>query len=144
MAVFPATDTVKIYKDTAVGLKSYYEYTMIAVDKNKLESKPAQPVMVKRLDTGLRESIGKLFSKYDEATGVSLAWEYDLEGVERFVVYRASGTVSLAPYGNVADDAKRFVDRGVKAGETYQYKVMAVFKDGGKSGMSEPTAITIE
>ena len=144
VAVFPATDTVKIYKDTVVGLKSYYEYTMIAVDKNKLESKPAQPVMVKRLDTGLRESIGKLFSKYDEATGVSLAWEYDLEGVERFVVYRASGTVSLAPYGNVADDAKRFVDRGVKAGETYQYKVMAVFKDGGKSGMSEPTAITIE
>ena len=85
IAVFNQEKMDTSYVDQTIGDKSYYEYTILAVDDSKLESTPATMVRAKRIDTGIRPVMDKIFAKVDrESKQVTLAWSVlRLSGLQR-------------------------------------------------------------
>ncbi len=142
--VFGANDTTRSYLDAEAAFGAHQEYTMIARDGAKLESRPATPVRARRLGREPRMGIEKLSSKYVADKGVRLTWEHRAEGVLRYVIYRSSGDIGLSPLGNIRAPAGGFMDGNVTEGENYRYRVMAIFADGARSGLSEEVKVTIE
>jgi hypothetical protein len=53
------------------------------------------------------------------------------------MIYRAAGTEPLSLYRTTNGPAKEYADTGVSMGESYTYRVKALFKDGTESVFSD-------
>lgn len=141
--VFNATDTT--WTDPNVTPDKHYQYTLIAVDHSKLESAPAQPLGASPLKQTVRQGIGKLYHTLDEENKqVTLAWEYEIKGVENYVIFRAENDNPITPLQSVAGTEQKFTDERTKAGNSYRYQVMAQFADGAQSALSEVVTVKIK
>jgi hypothetical protein len=68
---------------------------------------------------------------------VRLTWQYDAKDVTRFMIYRAKGDEALSLYKTTNGPLKEYADTGVGMGESYTYRVKAVFRDGTESVFSD-------
>lgn len=140
--VFNATDSV--WLDMKVSPERYYQYTMIAVDQARLESKPSQPLGASPLNIMVRKGIGRLYyTQSEETKTITLGWEYGEPGVEHYLIFRADEESAMAPLESVKAGEKKFTDARVQQGKSYRYQVMAQFEDGSQSALSEEARVKV-
>ncbi|UII29066.1 hypothetical protein LVD15_11735 [Fulvivirga maritima] len=140
--VLTAQDTT--WQDLGVDQELTYQYTIITVDESGLESPPAQPLSASPLPRKVQRGIGKLFyTQKEEEPSITLGWEYDQPGVERFIIYRSVGEAPITPLGSINSDQQKYTDQELKKGEVYRYQVGAVFTDGSSSALSEEVVLKV-
>ena len=126
------------YLDEATQPGETYQYTLIAVDDSGLESPPAKPVMMKRLNNEKKPALQNLKSSVDRtAQTISISWKYQPAGIAKYLVYRAKKGEKIRLYDHLPATSQGFVDRGMAINSEYVYRVKAVFEDGGESPLSQ-------
>ena len=130
--------TVSTFQDTTAVPGRTYEYTLMAVDRTGLESTLAPAVQVAHIDDGVRETITEFYSKVDRNTKqVELAWSYPTARVERYLLFRQAAGQPLRLLKSVPGSRSTFEDRQLTVNTAYTYRIQAVYRDGGQSGLSE-------
>lgn len=139
---FDAPDPTSEYMDDQVETGIYYEYTLVALDDDHLESPPAKPVMAKKIDSGKRQEIKDVFVKADrEKNVIDLAWEYPEQGVKRYLIYRAKEGAPLMLYETVEGREKSFSDGKITTDTNYKYRIQVEHEDGGLSPFSKELSV---
>jgi fibronectin type 3 domain-containing protein len=133
LKVIGAKDSCCHYFDKIDG-DHQYQYALLAVDKSKLKSASTKPVTGKPLKNLRKPKVTGILAMADRVKKqVRLTWQYDAKDVTRFMIYRAAGTEPLSLYRTTNGPAKEYADTGVSMGESYTYRVKALFKDGTES-----------
>ena len=130
-AVLPAHQTV--VEDTAVAADEQITYTLVAVDRDGLESPPSHPLRV--------ESLGYELSARLEGRSVRLDWNPHFDGGYRGVQILRRGRLGYSPMGEAG--APPFVDGSVESGRTYEYRVILQQIDGTPAPQSSSVTIAI-
>jgi len=124
--------------DKALNNKTYYEYAIIAIDNSKNESPVVQKFKTKLIDTGLRPAIKNISTDVNRDTKENtLRWDYNLENVDKILIYRKQKQEPLKLYKAVDGDQNFFSDLSLGLNTTYTYQLKARHKDGGNSPMSK-------
>lgn len=140
----------EFYTDTSATKGFEYWYTIVSVDSSYLESKPAQPVSGKKLDTKVRPPLSNIQANADRQNGrIVIKWEYEpdidnnpLIKVESFLIYRSLDTLPLEQFVKINGDKRQFIDReNLIPGHKYNYKIKAVFSDGSESPLTQTITI---
>lgn len=119
--------------DEAVGAGERVSYTVVALDRDGLESDPAEPVEV--------ESEGYELSATLRPDGVHLEWNpRHAEGFYLGRIFR-EGVIRQTALGTSLTGG--FVDAGVKAGSSYRYFVVLERPDQVLGPRSTPVEISI-
>ena len=142
IALFPAKEKKENYTDVKTEAGKEYQYTLLAVDESKLESKPATPVKVSRIDRGIRPPIKHVFAEADRQNKtVKLQWEYPFEGVEKYLIYRGKNGEQLSLLASL-DGAEKggYIDNIAAQTAELKYKIVAVYRNGAQ-GVSEMISI---
>lgn len=139
IAAFEATDSVTRYMDKGADSLDYRSYTLIAQGLNYKESKPSSPVTGKKIDTGIRAGIDKVFVNIEREKGIiQLAWKKPAGNVFRYIIYRAVDKKDFTIYSGVPGNTEAFTDEKVQPNVQYRYAIKVTFVDGSQSVFSKP------
>jgi uncharacterized protein len=120
--------------DNTVIYDSTYAYTIIAIDTNGLESRPAEPLTVTPAIRATAETIPSIENLKvigNKKTGqISITWEYSKEEPAAFWLYRAVDNGSMQLLQTIDGNKKNYTDTNVTPDTKYQYMVKAVLKNG--------------
>ncbi len=131
LAELPAAETSAV--DPGVGADEPAVYSVIAVDRDGLDSEPAVPLRVRSVGYGLAASA--------RPDGVHLAWDpRPAEGFRGARVFR-HGRVRTRELG--ASEDGTWVDREVEPGTRYRYSVVLERPDGTRAPESSPVEILV-
>jgi len=131
IAELPSEQTSAV--DPAVGADERTAYSVIAVDRDGLDSEPAAPLAVTSAGYGLVASA--------RPDGVHLAWDpRPAEGFRGAHVLR-HGLLRTLELGR--SENGNFVDREVEAGSRYRYSVVLERSDGKPAPPSSPVEIVV-
>jgi fibronectin type 3 domain-containing protein len=119
--------------DAAVAAGQRVFYTLVAIDRDGLESDPANPIEVKSERYGLSATI--------RPDGVHLEWSDRTD--EDFLGGHVFRTAFLQNKNLGYSLGNSFVDTEVKAGTTYRYTVVLERTDQSLAPRSAPVEITI-
>lgn len=137
-----AADTVCAFTDVDINHRIEYAYTILAVDDAGLESIPASPVSIRRIDANRYPEITQVFSKVDhEKRSVTIAWRYDYPDVDKYLIYRATNGGPMALYKSVT--SQEFVDSYGVSDQSREYRIVAGFRSGERSKSSPPLIIKL-
>ncbi|HYG39734.1 MAG TPA: hypothetical protein VD908_13995 [Cytophagales bacterium] len=132
---FGVKDKKTSYMDTKVESGKFYSYSLIAEDEDKLRSKRSLPIKLKYLDLKAKPLVNQVVAKPDMEKGlIKINWEYPVKGEYRFVIYRAVNGSNFVSYKSIDSGNLIFDDKDVRKGNTYEYTINVIFKDGRKSG----------
>ncbi|MCE2994730.1 MAG: hypothetical protein LW863_03980 [Flammeovirgaceae bacterium] len=130
------------YRDGSVELGKRYKYQLIVKDSTGLFSKPSVAV-VTCVDYGIRPAIQEILTQVDrEGKRIILQWNYKMEGLKGFQLYRSAGESPIRLYQFIQPDQVQFIDKEIRANTKYVYQLKAVFKGGAESEMSQSVKIT--
>jgi len=119
--------------DTAVGAGQRVSYTLVAIDRDGLESGPANPIEVESERYGLSATV--------RPEGVHLEWNGRTdEGFRGGHVFR---TAVLQNKNLGFSVGNSFVDKDIKAGATYRYTVVLERTNQSLAPRSAPVEISI-
>lgn len=95
-------------------------------------------------ETGFRRPVHILRAEADrEQKRIRLSWNYDLQGIEKFIIYRAvNDEEKFMSYGTLTGDTFSYDDNGLHISNTYKYKIKAVMKNGIESLLTAPVRIS--
>ena len=142
VAAFKRADSVARYVDVNAGIKTTYEYTLIAQDESGLRSEPAKPITAKRIDNGVRPVMEAVTATADrEKRQVLLQWNYPAKNVDRYLLYRAEAGGRLRLYKTLPAEANLYQDRSLTINTIYTYKMKAVYLDGAQSNFSQEQVV---
>jgi fibronectin type 3 domain-containing protein len=142
IAAYEAADSIDHYTDTKADSVNYSSYTLIAKDFDNNESTPVVPVTGKKIDSGIRPGIDKLFTEIDrEKRNIQLAWKKPEGTVYRYLIYRANGEAGLTLYKSIPGVSEIFTDTELKVNTRYQYSIKVVYANGSQSVFCKPIAI---
>jgi len=131
IAELPSAQTSAV--DAGVGADEQTAYSVIAVDRDGLDSEPAAPLSVTSAGYGLVASA--------RPDGVHLAWDpRPAEGFREARVLR-HGLLSTLVLGRSQDGT--FVDGRVEPGSRYRYSVVLERPDGTPAPPSSPVEILV-
>lgn len=120
-------------EDRGVGADELVSYTAVALDRDGLESAPAEPVEVRSEGYGLGAAA--------RADGVHLTWNTRAEeGYSSARVVR-EGWIQSRELG--FSESGEFVDPEVKPGSRYRYVVQLERLDGSRAPVSSPVEIEV-
>ncbi len=140
---FPSDRPIRSYQDQDVRLGPTYAYTMTAIDDDGLESDPAQIVVLKLTDYGIRPAINNFrLQQTEQPLAVQLSWDYD-QDVKEFWLYKASGEDELSLMKVIPGNARSFVDQSIRRDQSYRYVIRALFTGGAQSPYTEVLDITV-
>jgi hypothetical protein len=157
---FPEARDTRSYTDSSGLQGTTYEYRLLAIDHNGLQSSSAQ-VEATVIDDGIREALSSLTALTDRrAKTVQLQWKYPAElEPDHFIIYRGRGEQTpltykiFRPENGQEEEGKRnkarqssrrsysFTDARLQMNTLYTYRVKAVFADGGQSPQSEAVEV---
>jgi len=124
------------FTDSDLEIGGQAAYLIIAVDEVGNESQPTKPVIGKRIDNGQRPPIANISLDVDTQNQIlKLAWDYPIQGVMRYQIFRAEPDSSMTMVASTEDTSYE-EGLGSPAGER-SYMVQAVFKNGSSSQLSE-------
>lgn len=136
--VFNITDSINQFNDTISKPGTIYQYTLLAIDENGLESKPSNPVKMKAFEKKIRPPVKDIKYRADRDNKlIYITWEYPFKGVNRFLIYRAMNDEPLNLYNSVSYNNFEFEDLKLKPNNTYSYRIKVVYADGTQSSFSE-------
>jgi hypothetical protein len=132
--------------DSLISKNENRTYFLQTLDSTGNRSEMSQKVYGKRIDDGIREKIQtfKANPKLDEKS-IELYWNYPLEGVKQFNIYRAQGNQKVTLYEMLKiENVKMFYDKKIQIGTKYKYAIQALFKDGTMSEISDIKEVNYE
>ena len=140
---FDPADSINEFLDAKIDGRLTYGYTFIAVDDDRLESRPAEPITAKALDIPQQIFTG-VFSFVDaENKAVSLSWEASNKAVSSFQIYKSKNGESLSLFRVVEGSTYALKDKFDPSDEFIEYQLLATFKDGRKSGFSKKILVEL-
>ena len=133
--------TTTSYRDS--GLKGFttYNYTVIALDSEGLESGPSAPAQATTLDATPPTMPSNLAATATGTTTIGLTWAASADpetGVASYLVFRNGSQIG-------STSQTTYQDTGLGPSTTYVYRVRAVNGDGLESSLSnEASATTLD
>ncbi len=134
--------TELIDKDIKIG--EVYTYKIEALDDYKNSSGFPAEVSGKIYDVGKRTAIANFKAVYNkEKKRNILTWSYPASDKYHFVVYRSYNESTFRVYHSVDGTKNTYEDYDLLGKGTYTYAVIAYYKDGGSSGLSEKVVVEV-
>jgi hypothetical protein len=143
LRVFQKEDTVTRYRDTEIEGNRTYIYTVTAHSKWKVASDPSPEFRVVSLPADRTRALRNLQASVDrEKKQIRLSWRVVAAGkVKAWKIYRSENDDPLASWKEIAGTETAVGDSlPLRAGNHYNYMVIAVMNDGG---LSNPEKITV-
>jgi fibronectin type 3 domain-containing protein len=120
-------------EDSDVGAQERVSYTLVAIDRDGLESSPAEPVDV--------TSVGYDLSATFRPDGVHLRWNPRTDEGFRGAAVFAHGWLGPSEVTFVEGDS--WIDRSVEPGKRYRYTVTLERPNGSRAPSSSPVEILV-
>ena len=131
--------------DRNVAPRTFYDYTLVAIDSSNLVSENSPLISVRTFDRGLRPEVNNFTVKYDPEKKLNvIEWNYDQKGDFSFLIYRSYQNFGLTKYAKIERGKTSFIDSDLIGNGQYSYAVKAVFKDGGESPVSQAQSVIVE
>lgn len=138
--VWKPSDSTTTFLDTTLEFGLGYRYKIVVMDEDDNISVSNNPYML--FETGFRKKIGDIKFEVDRAKKViTLLWNYPGNEVEKYIVYRARSKEPLTIIQTIPHPASRFMDNTLNIGNTYEYRIKAVFKNGAESIISDAVIV---
>jgi fibronectin type 3 domain-containing protein len=135
-------DTMRYYIDSEVKHKVNYEYTMLAVDDDGLESVPAPPVSGIFIDNDPYPVVESIFFSVDKVKKtITVSWTYNSHDVDKFLIYKSSNDRPLALFKSVDSNVNELNDSFGVSDSKIEYRVVAGFKSGERTRSSKPVVV---
>ena len=155
-------DTLTEYSDSTASNKYFYKYRLLAIDEADNKSS-SSIVRCKPVDSGVRDGISSVQIQHNPGEkGMKLTWSYDqTEGIYRFQIYRSLNNGPMRAYKAVKPEevvssgtmigpgsvgsmnlVYVWVDKAIKHGNYYKYKVQVKYLDGGQSPLTQEVALS--
>ncbi len=133
VAVTTVPGDMVVAADRAVGAHETVEYSLVAIDRDGLESDPGRSLAVEAVGYDLQATV--------RPDGIHLEWNgRAAEGYKGARVYR-SGWLGQGEIQ--ADSGSETVDPDVEPGKTYRYTVALIRPDGTLAPRSQPVEIRV-
>lgn len=134
---FSSTDSISSYLDRSPKKGVAYQYCILAEDAGKNQSLAEKWLQVEIADDGFRSKLQavQVEAKVNEGH-VLLTWKATNKDIAQVNIYRATEGKELKYY-RLVQNKSEFKDVDVKLNTHYQYRLQAVYKDGGKSPFTE-------
>lgn len=131
--------------DKNIKVGEIYTYKIEALDDfNNSSGFPAE-VSGKIYDVGKRKSIDNFKVSYNkEKKSNVLTWNYPPSDKYHFVIYRSFNGSTFRVFHSVDGDKNTYEDWDLLGSGTYTYAVVAYYKDGGSSGMTEKVVVVVK
>ena len=130
---FLRADSLCSYMDVEVERGQVYRYGLVAEDERGNQSPVAQWLEVERADNGFRPALkGVTVEAQTDQGHVLLRWRNPGAQVERINIYRSRRGEPLHFYCS-QKGRNDYKDIHVKLNTYYEYRLQAIYRDGGKS-----------
>lgn len=137
-SVNQTTDSLFQFVDSTSAEGGVVNFTVVAVDKSGLESEPAGPMAASKIISSIKPPVKIATPEVDRTQRkIILRWRYDVAGVERYQIYRASEGGSPSLHATVEATKNHFEDRSLAMNSNYTYRVVALFASGARSEFSD-------
>ncbi|MCM5664454.1 fibronectin type III domain-containing protein [Galbibacter mesophilus] len=125
------SDTISVFEDNTVKKGIQYNYTIIALDKNGLESKPSPQISLIIPRELQEEKIKGIYANVDrENKFIELTWRNSAENLIEIQLFRKTMGNTFMHYKKLPPDAKRFIDTNLTLNSTYGYALKGISADG--------------
>ncbi len=136
-------DSLRQYTDTSAKPKMEYLYAMQATDDYGLKSPFSNIFKITALGDPYQPAITEWQAFVGTANNmIKLAWQYNLPGVDNFVIYRKSKEGKMQVLQTLPGTAREYYDKKVTPNSEYSYYIVANFIDWSHSKMSN--ALTVK
>lgn len=130
------------FTDNSIEPMQQYQYTLVATDKNGLESIPTVPVTATKTYAEFIKFTEFNFLLNKEKKQIELTWQIDSqEPIGGVLVYRSKEDAPLSLLKKVEAGTNGFLDNEVSINTVYTYRIKAVFTNGGFSAWSEKLSV---
>jgi len=135
-----AQQLVYIDRDAQPGATVHYKLT--AFDEAGNASGPVYSIKIQPLKTTHARGIRRVSRTLDMKHGlVRIKWKQPDGPVQGYKVYKKDNEYPYRLYKSVEGTENVFNDRGLKAGNTYIYRIQVEYEDGSTSGFSKEIVI---
>jgi uncharacterized protein len=142
--VYAKDDTASVFRDYSVRHKFRYGYTMLALDDDSLESVPAQPLEMVYISSEPYPRVEKIFYNINKShKAINVSWIYDHPHIDRFLVYKANDKQPLRLYKSLPPHIREINDTYGIHDRNIEYRIVAGFQSGEKTGFSEPVVVKL-
>lgn len=129
-------DSLKMFVDSTLNAGEGYRYKIIASDEDDNISVSNNPYML--FETGFRKKITDVkFSVDRTLKKITLNWNYNEKGVEKYVIYRCKKGGALIIIKTLKGDVSSFVDTTASISNIYEYRIKPVFTNGAEGIISD-------
>jgi hypothetical protein len=130
-----AADTATSFTDTQAQAGADYIYKLVCTDSSGNTSTAVSPQVVFRPQ--IRAALkGVNVVLNIEKKQTEIIWTAPAERVDRYIIYRATENQPMRTYETLPGDAKSFSDSRISPGNTYQYRIKAIYKTGAETVLS--------
>lgn len=138
---FLAKDTLtNSFIDTSAVLGESYSYTLTAFDEDENKSLSTPRFVI--FETGFRPKVKDLTAIVDlEKRKINLSWANSQSEVDKYLLYRATDNEPYTIITTLEPNKNSFTDKELNIGNTYYYKIKAVFKNGAESIFNNPIKV---
>jgi len=124
------------YHDKTAIEGNTYRYAIFAKDESNLVSNPSPEVAMFVPRYSVMPAVKGFFAQANKTTNtIDLSWEYAINDVDSFEIYKASDIDPLQLIQVLSGKTKRLSDPTITINTTYKYGIRAIFKDGRASKM---------
>lgn len=135
-----AKDSVKSCFDSTLIMGEGYRYKIVVGDEDDNISISNNPYIL--YETGFRRKITDVkFSVDRTQKTITLGWNYNEKGVERFVIYRCKKGGALTIIKTIDGNTTTFIDNTTSISNIYEYRIKPVFTNGAEGVISDGVVV---
>lgn len=136
--------SIKSITDNQVTIGEVYSYRIEAIDDAELSSGFPMEVSGKVYDVGRRKPITNVNASWNKEKKTNvITWNYPASDAYHYVIYRSYNGSSFRAYKSAKGTENTFNDWDLLGSGTYTYAVIAIYKDGGSSGLSKSVVVVV-
>lgn len=129
-------DTTTSCVDSLAETGQGYYYYLMAIDESNNTSVSNSPYI--KYETGFRKKINDFSFVVDRNKKViRLFWKYEEPEIDKYIIYRAGKKEALTIIKTLAHPANTYEDKYPNIGNTYYYRIKAVYNNGAESIISD-------
>jgi fibronectin type 3 domain-containing protein len=130
------------YTDKDVEADKSYNYYLIAIDKNKLQSEKSLEITLRSNNFEPQSALSNLSGSASRSKQqIELIWKIINKNIGEIVVYRQKGTEKPTLFGTLQGTSNFLEDKSVQAGNTYTYLLKPMLKN---NQVAKTEKITVE
>ena len=145
LATFLVTQNINRFLDTTALPKKQYEYQLIAYDEGGLRQKELCKINLSLIDEGFKPRVKDVKLESDpNLKTITFKWKYDHPDLEQFIIYRKKGNDGyMSVFKYLPKNFKSYIEKDILYDSPYSYAIMATFKDGSETKLTNPMVISI-